>query len=695
MKYSLNTDIEEALQSIERYLLLEEVDRKESFFLKLMCDDILGVYQKDPSFRTFEIQISKKKTKITISVCIPGRKIDPLGEIGKDLGSNFDSFLHNADIRYHYSFGRNIIRCSLHQSAGIRFGFPFLWREVIKNRKSFLIAVSLDILEIVIGVILPVLSARVISSLISRTLERVLTLVVILLLFRLVFAVLDRISQYFYSKTISMIDSSLSILLAEKILSVKTENLQNYGTSAFYQKITGDVDAITGGLRQCINLTSSMLSYIGNMIAMGFISPLMLVYHIITAVVMTLIELSRTRKIKVRDQQDYLLITDFLDTINGIIHGNREIKLFNKKREFSEIIDNKNAKCLASGIETKELNNRYTMIKRSASAVFTAGFGAILVLLLSGGWINPTEAVVLFNYNATLNPSMQLFESIASYYRSFSLSCERVLGFVYSERFSQEWFGTLSAEQISGAVSFEHVTFSYPTAEESERKQLVLKDMSFEIKPGEYVAITGPSGCGKTTIFNLITSLYRTKTGKVCLDGIDIKNYDEQTLRSNITLVPQLPYLFHMSIRENLLIAKPDATNEEIEEACRKACIHDAIADMEHGYDTVLTEGGGNISGGQRQRLAIAMAMLRNTPVILLDEATSALDNIVQDKIQKNLAALGGEHTIIVIAHRMSTIVNCDRILYMHDGRIEAAGTHKDLMNTCESYRALYMEESK
>ncbi len=187
-----------------------------------------------------------------------------------------------------------------------------------------------------------------------------------------------------------------------------------------------------------------------------------------------------------------------------------------------------------------------------------------------------------------------------------------------------------------------------------------------------------------------ITKTCLEEQGTVLIDGLDIRTLDHDTIRSNIAVVTQQPYIFNMSIRENLCIVRPDLTDEEMADVCKKACIYDEIMSMPKGFDTVIGEGGTNISGGQCQRIAIARALIRNSRILLLDEATSALDNITQIRIQKAIENLHGDRTVIVIAHRLSTIINADVIFFIEDGRILDSGTHKELMESCASYRSLY-----
>jgi len=187
--------------------------------------------------------------------------------------------------------------------------------------------------------------------------------------------------------------------------------------------------------------------------------------------------------------------------------------------------------------------------------------------------------------------------------------------------------------------------------------------------------------------------MYEPQKGNIYLDGIDIKELDEDSIRGNITIISQNPYIFNLSIKDNLRLVKDDLTEEEMKEACRLACIDEYIESLPEKYDTVVGEGGVILSGGQRQRLAIARAFVQKTEVILFDEATSALDNETQHNIQQAINNLKEEHTILIIAHRLTTIINCDKINFIEDGKIIASGTHNELLKTCKEYKQLYVSE--
>ena len=255
------------------------------------------------------------------------------------------------------------------------------------------------------------------------------------------------------------------------------------------------------------------------------------------------------------------------------------------------------------------------------------------------------------------------------------------------QEFKKEKFGTKHINKVQGNFEFKDVDFSY------EENNKVLDKLSFKVNANETVGFVGKSGVGKTTIFNLMCKMYDVSSGKITIDGIDINELDEESIRSNITIISQNPYIFNMSIKDNLKLVKNDLSEEEMKKACHLACLDEFIELLPNKYDTIVGEGGFNLSGGQRQRLAIARAFLQKTEIILFDEATSALDNDTQSKIQQAIDNLKKEYTILIIAHRFSTIINCDRIYYLENGKVLASGTHNELLEKCKEYKQLYESE--
>ncbi len=247
----------------------------------------------------------------------------------------------------------------------------------------------------------------------------------------------------------------------------------------------------------------------------------------------------------------------------------------------------------------------------------------------------------------------------------------------------------LSKGEARGEVTFSGVGFKY----EPESESWTLRDVDFAAQPGQLIALVGPSGAGKTTLTNLIARLYDVDAGQVKIDGTDVRDLQMRSVSEIVGAVTQETYLVHASVAENLRLAKPEATQAELEEACRAAAIHDHVAGLEQGYDTIVGERGYKLSGGEKQRIAIARAILKNPKVLILDEATSALDTHSERLIQDSLNQLMVGRTTFAIAHRLSTILRADQILVMEQGRIVERGRHEELLEQAGLYRSLYEQQ--
>ena len=310
------------------------------------------------------------------------------------------------------------------------------------------------------------------------------------------------------------------------------------------------------------------------------------------------------------------------------------------------------------------------MIRRGAD--LTVGDITVLVALLSRMY-GPVNS--LLNIQVDWIRSMALFSRIFEY---FDMPVE-----------IQNAPDALVPDHAEGSVEFRHVGFSY----DGERK--ILKDVSFVLESGHSVAIVGPSGSGKSTIVNLIPRLYDVDEGEVLFDGVDVRKLDLGYLRGNIGVVTQETYLFNGTIRDNLLYVRPDATEEELRDACGKANILDFIDSQENGLDTVVGNRGLKLSGGEKQRISIARVLLRDPALLIFDEATASLDSISEAKIQEAIDPLVTSCTSILIAHRLSTILAADEIIVLKDGEIVERGTHKDLVGAGGVYTELYETQFK
>ncbi len=380
------------------------------------------------------------------------------------------------------------------------------------------------------------------------------------------------------------------------------------------------------------------------------------------------------------------------DQINGILNeslsvsGQQLVKLFtNEEREYEQYRQ-------ANETMTK-LNVRESMAGRwfrmTINTVTTIG---PMLIYLAGGYLLIRRGAALSVGDITVMVALlsQMYRPVNSLLtiqvdvvRSMALFT-RIFAYFDMEPEIQNAPDALLPEAIHGTVEFKNVDFAY------EPERLILKNINFRLEQGRSIAVVGPSGAGKSSLIGLIPRLYDVTGGQVLLDGVDVRQIDLRALRQSVGMVTQDTYLFNGTIRDNLLYAKPEATQREMEEACQKANIHAFIAAQPLGYDTVVGNRGLKLSGGEKQRLSIARVILKNPPLIIFDEATSSLDSISEELIQEAIQPLIHSKTSIVIAHRLSTVMAADEILVLQKGEIVQRGTHGELLAQNGVYTELY-----
>lgn len=328
---------------------------------------------------------------------------------------------------------------------------------------------------------------------------------------------------------------------------------------------------------------------------------------------------------------------------------------------------------------------KFRLVSGTVRDFFDVTFIILGIILISEKLLSISNLLILHMYRGRIENLLDFYNHFIDMIKSYNLSATRVFE-VLGDYFKKEDIGGTNLKSISGKIEFDNVSFAYAD-------ELVLKNVSFSIMPGERVGFVGTSGSGKSTIFNLITKLYKLESGSILVDDIDIKDVSYSSLRNNLALIPQNPYIFNFTVLDNLKVANPNVTMDEVIDACKKANIYDKIMEFDDGFDTEVGEGGVTLSGGEKQRLAIARSLLKKSNILLFDEATSALDNITQVQVQKAIYGLDRDKTILIIAHRLSTVVHCDKIIVIDEGKIVDIGTHSELLDRCGKYQELFKYE--
>lgn len=391
------------------------------------------------------------------------------------------------------------------------------------------------------------------------------------------------------------------------------------------------------------------------------------------------------KKMKAAFKRNRAKIADINATIEDNLSGIRVVKSFANEDAEMEKFRNGNSRF----VETKKSSYLYM-------GGFHAGLGAFMTLInivvivagavfITKGIVDVTVLITFLLYvNNFTEPVKKLINFTETFQNGVS-GYERFLEIMSIEPAIKDKENAVEKNEFKGDVSFSDVSFRY-----NDKNDYVLKHVSLDVKAGEYVALVGSSGAGKTTLCSLIPRFYDVTDGSICVDGVDVRDLKLKCLRNNIGIVQQDVYLFAGSIIENIRYGRPDATDEEVYEAAKKANAHEFIMSLPEGYSTDIGQRGIKLSGGQKQRLSIARVFLKNPPILIFDEATSALDNESEKVVQESLETLAANRTTFVIAHRLSTIRNAKRILVLTEDGIAESGTHKELMQKQGVYYNLY-----
>ena len=451
-------------------------------------------------------------------------------------------------------------------------------------------------------------------------------------------------------------------------------------------RITNDVDTLQQGLNQSITqLITSVTTLIGVFIMMISIN----VWMTLCALLILPCSMFIISKVMKRSQKYFRQQQKYLGDVNGQVEevyaGQNIVKAFNKEDAVMATFEETNKKLYESGWKSQFFSGMMMPIMQ-----FVGNIGYVMVALLGGfmtikGAIEVGDIQSFFQYIRNFTQPVQQIAQVTNMMQSAAAASERVFEFLEEEEEEQTVEHPVTLENgVEGHVTFEHVSFGY------RPDQIIIKDFSEQVQPGQKIAIVGPTGAGKTTLVKLLMRFYDVNSGRILIDGHDIREFDRRNLRECFGMVLQDTWLFNGTIMENIRYGRLDATDEEVIAAAKAAHAHRFIQTLPEGYNTVLNEEASNVSQGQKQLLTIARAILADNRLLILDEATSSVDTRTEERIQKAMDNLMKGRTSFVIAHRLSTIKDADVILVMKDGDIIEQGNHEELLAMNGFYANLY-----
>lgn len=564
----------------------------------------------------------------------------------------------------------------------------FAWKYTKDQKANLIKYVIATIVSIGINLVLPILSARIITELTTNLSIQLVVIALIIFIVENLFNITRYFTDIYMQRVYRETFTKIQTELGSCILTLENKVLDENGTGVFIQRLTNDTSRLADIFNVLNIYLSNFITNIGIFIAVFLINKVVFLYLVVSISIMFWIERTRTKKTIAIDKVYRKKSEKVTGFVGEIVRGARDIKMLNSESSFINALNKKILDTNKTRYEFTEVRANYVLLGGFASDTSYFLLIVLLFMLMINDYLSIPMALVVYNYSTRLDGFIYWFGQLIEKVKDFNLSASRVFEIINGKKFKKESFGTMHLDKVNGDFEFKNVAFAYG-------KNKVLNDVSFKINANETVAFVGKSGSGKTTIFNLLCKMYDIDKGEILIDGINIKKLDRESIRGNITIISQNPYIFNLSIKENLKLVKEDLTNKEMIEACKVACLHDFIMSLPKKYDTLIGEGGVNLSGGQKQRLAIARALVQKTEIILFDEATSALDNETQESIQKAIENMKNEYTILIIAHRLSTIINCDRILLLDSGKIVAEGTHQKLLKKSKIYKNLYESEIK
>lgn len=568
--------------------------------------------------------------------------------------------------------------------------FKILWKYLKKDKLRLFLYLLLVIISYLPSLFTPYFLGKAVEFLINSDWNSfIINLAIWNGFFLVASSILQAPRELLYNRLDVNFLKNVSNDMYKKIDNLPTIAFEEIGVGEFINRLYTDPDRVISLLSSLVRLICKSFIVIAVFAICFKVSLLLGLELTIFAIIMGTISAIFFPKIK-KTQENIKKETDaYVKTATENITGIREIKSLGVK----EIIEKSISKRIDELVKNAKKQQNYSTFYFAANNFIYYSL-QFLILISTGymfmqGKITFAIYTMIQSYIGRIDGLVESLSDFGVNFNKVSVSLNRIDEILNNRLYADEKYGNIELNNPKGIIEFKNVKFRYRENEEN-----TLKGLNLTINPNEKVAIIGKSGNGKSTIFNLLSRYFDATEGEILIDGINIKDLNEKSLRNNISIIRQTPFLFNLSLFDNFKIVKEDVTLEEIREVCKRAYIDDYIMALPNKYDTIIGEGGVNLSGGQKQRIAIARTLLLNTKIILFDEATSALDNESQSYIKKTIDDLVKDHTIIIVAHRLSTIIDSDIINVIDNGQLVASGTHSELMKNSEIYQNLYSADS-
>ena len=561
--------------------------------------------------------------------------------------------------------------------------------NLVKEEKFRIILASIGVFVVELaGLLVGYLNGKAVEEITKNNLKYAIIYLLIYLALELVFdCIIRQISQGELQKVESKVTRRLGYSTYVKALDLPAYAYEKTSSGEIINRINGDANTLSFAFLHILELISSI---IGSIIILVYImlNSIIIGIEILIFLVILFFILKHYNPLLIAVHKERKVHQDKHTTlINESIRGIREVKTLGIKGELKRNSTEINKELFNKSLKEIKLYKESRIIIGMLKAFLEVGVFVTCALLLYFKMVSLAFFIAMTYY---VYRYMRLIENLNSFMETFQktyVSLSRVNEILTNKLYEDEHFGKNKLKNVKGNITFENVTFNYPN------EDTILKNFNLTIEPNKKIAIVGKSGQGKSTIFNLLTRVFDPAEGVIKLDDVDISSLTEDELRKNISIIRQEPFIFNRTILDNFRIVNKDITLKEVRKYCKEAYIDDYIMSLPQGYDTLLGEGGVNLSGGQKQRLSIARSLSKKSKVLLFDEATSALDNSSQEYIKMTIDELVKNHTIIIVAHRLSTIKDADIIYVMDKGKVSAQGTHNNLLKNSKIYKTLYENE--